>query len=460
MPLTFEPITDYTRGATLATLRWRLVLGRRIAAGFRLDADWLLSWYLSDPNTRYLRTPAVRAFAEFRVLFGLLFCDQYPRGLKVRPPKRMMSYSYRAASSRFSVDLSEHLGQTPDVSRLTAPLKRASEFVEATTDGLKKYSRLLGRKPDSRGSVEAHLCLPERLWKSIPSEAVDKLRSWAESVVESGDYPLAGELVSRVEGGVPLERVYKQQLVLAADALVRLSIGMAPDPRFALRRPKADEPVVLFRLPDVSRPLVEVSIEYRSLLNTVSIGSFIAHADSTVSAQEHDALQARIDASNLSDAERALLNANLKWMLTVPPTLSDVRRRLKDASSETRHRVGQVALAFGAGRWSQLIRMKLGHLRSCTRLLGLDEADIYHDLHALTATRGPVTVREADEQDVGFAVPPPPEVATKVVLDMNRIAALTRETDQVATVLSSVFAGEFAEKVPDMEANEWPCGIR
>jgi hypothetical protein len=65
-------------------LTLRIGLGRRIAARQTLTADWVLSWYLSHPETR-LRTPAIRAFDQFCLLFRRRFDSAYPEGMRMEP---------------------------------------------------------------------------------------------------------------------------------------------------------------------------------------------------------------------------------------------------------------------------------------------------------------------------------------------------------------------------------------
>ena len=74
-----------------------------------LTADWLLSWYLCHPETK-LRTPAKRAFAEFKEYFRYLFDEQFPNGLKLRVPKRRLKLMYHASSGNFAINLSDESG--------------------------------------------------------------------------------------------------------------------------------------------------------------------------------------------------------------------------------------------------------------------------------------------------------------------------------------------------------------
>ena len=311
----------------------RVALGRRAGDGLPLNADWALSWYCAHPDYT-LRTAASRAFPEFQALFSILFAERYPAGMKIPLPKRTLIAQYQAASSEFEVGLEEYIGAVPDISRITQPLNAARALVEEATDSLDKYSRFLGRNPSGRGTIEAHALLPERLWEVFPSSEMDSLREWAGEIIGAGGLCPVEAVVERLEGAVP-ENIGKRQLTDVADALARLSVGMAPDPRFALRSPKWGEPVVLFGLPEGVTRLEAVSDKYRSLLLSVAIGSFVAQADESVGESELNALAAAIDRNpDLPEGERSRLKANLKWMMAVRPDLSLLRRHLRNASSE------------------------------------------------------------------------------------------------------------------------------
>ena len=431
----------------------RVVIGRMVKEGRPLSADWLLGWYLAHPETG-LRTPATRAFPEFKALFSVLFDERYPHGLKIRTPKRILRARYMAASGAFEVDLNRFLGEVPDISGLSKPLNVAKVLVEEATDALGKYSRFLGRNPEGRDSIEAHALLPECLWPLFPCAEMEDLRRWSEGIIESGGLSPVEHVVERLEGVRP-EKIGKRQLTGAADALARLSIGMAPDPRFALRSPKLGEPVVLFRLPEGITALEEVSEKYRSILVAIAMGSFIAHADGTIAANERRALEARIDAAELPEPEHARLLANLQWMLAIPPDLSLFRRRLKDAPESTRHELGQVALAMASADGV----IDPGEIKAIERLykaIGLTTDGVYSDLHALAARSEPVTVRAAGEQARDFAIPPPPERDGRVVLDPERVASLMADTARVSSVLGDIFRDDDLEE--DLEETQEDVG--
>ena len=442
-----EPAGDaeprFERSGYELPLGLRVAIGRMAKEKLPLSVDWLLGWYIAHPE-HWLRTAATRAFPEFRALFELLFDERFPEGLKMRSPKRLLRARYASASRAFEVDLRPFLGDIPDISGTSKPLAVAKELVEEATDALDKYSRFLGRNPQGRDTIEAHALLPERLWPLFPCAEMEDLRRWSEEIIEAGGLSPVERVIERLEGAPP-EKAGKRQLTGAADALARLSVGMAPDPRFALRSPKLGEPVVLFRLPEGITALEQVSEKYKNILVAIAMGSFVAHADGTIAAKERRALEARIDNAELSGAERARLLANLQWMLAVPPDLALFRRRLKGAPENIRHELGQVALAMAAADGV----VDPGEIKAIEKLykaIGLTTDGVYSDLHALTARSEPVTVRRAGEPARGFAIPPPPERDGKVVLDAGRVASLMADTARVSSVLGDIFREDELEE--------------
>lgn len=428
-------------------LDMRVAIGRMVQAREPLNADWLLGWYATDPHTQF-RTPAKRAFPEFKALFAQIFDNRFPRGLRVREPKRLLRATYRAASGAFSADLGPPLDEIPDVTATTASLRVAKEIAEEATDALDKYSRFLGRNPEGRDTVEAHALLPQSLWELFPNAEMEDLRQWAEEIIESGGLAPVEQVVGRLEGTLP-EKVYKRQLTGAADALARLSIGMAPDPRFALRGPKVGEPVVLFRLPESLAALEEVSDAYRSALVGVALGGFVAHSDGSVAERERAALEARIAATSVSHAERLRLRANLQWIVTVPPDLALLRRRVKGVEEDARGELCRIALGMAAVD-GVIEPAEIRAIEVLYKAMGLEQASLYSDLHALSVQDEPKTIRAARGEERSFKIPLSPEEDRQVVLDDERLAALMADTARVSRLLGDIFQ----EEEPEEEQHE------
>ncbi len=363
----------------------RLALGRMAMSGSPLTSDWLLSWYVCTPETR-LRTPAKRAFSEYRALFRHLFDQDNPQGLKIRVPKKHFRLVYHASSGNFSADLTKELGNVPDVSRLSAPLRVAQEISDRAADGLDKYSRYLGRKPDGKGTIEAHALLPEVLWPLFPCPEKEQLQEWVTQQIESGGLVSVEDLIERLEGAPP-DMIGRRQQIGVADALARLGVGMAPDPRFALRKIQLGEPVVLFRLPEDSVMIERPSEGYLSAILSLSFATLVAQADGRVEGAEQVHIAAQIDANqSVTEAERARLHANFSWLMAVPPNISMLRSRLRKATESARSALSQLAVST-AGADGAIEPQEIHTIERLYKALGLDRERVYSDLHTLASSQ-------------------------------------------------------------------------
>ena len=441
-----EPVPEFEKSGYEIPISVRLAIGRMLQDGKPVPAEWMLSWLVTHPESR-LRTPAKRSFPEFKALFGIRCNDRFPNGVKVTRPRRTLSFSYRASSGNFEIDLTERIGGAPDIARLSRPLDRISPIVEEVTTELDKFSRYLGRNPDGRGSIEAHALLPDPLRALFPCPEMDELKAWAQDRIAQGGLVPVAALIERLEGVRP-DRIGRRQLTGAADALARLAIGMAPDPRFALRSPRLGEPVVLFPLPGGVTRLEDVSEAYPSALLSLVLGTFIAHADGTVSESERRHLTAQFETSGILDAsEKARLHANLEWMMAVPPDLGPIRKRLKDVGEEIRHELGRLTLAI-VGADGVIDPAEIEAIRKLYRILGLEAKDVYSELHELAAAPGPVTVFRPRGSGIEYVIPPQPEEAVAqdplapIILDRERVSAIMADTARVSNVLHGIFSGD------------------
>jgi len=440
-------------------LSLKLAIGTRLDNGERLDADWALSWLLCHPE-RNLRTPATRCRDEFLALFKMRFEERFPEGLKVTKPRKALKASYRAASSEFegSINPSVDGKPVPDISGLRKPVEIAQEIADEAMEELDKFSRFLGRNPDGRGSVEGHALLPTELWDIFPSEELDALKNWAAGVVSDGGLIPVADVVARLEGERPV-KIGKRQLTGAADALARLGFGLAPDPRFAMRSPKPDEPVVLFDLGEPVEKLEDVSTRYRAALMELALGAFVAHADGQITDAERRSLESQVAATEgLSAQEARRLLANLSWFLAVPPDMSLLRRKLKEvgADSRTALRAALVAAAHADG---VIQSEEVASIEKVYKALGLDPGLAYSDLHAGDVADGPRKVRAAEPGAPGEAIPsaPPP---SGPALDASRIASIRSDTERVSSVLGQIFdTGEDDEAVESDKSDVLLAGL-
>ena len=443
-PVEWVPIFD--RVSSELPLPVRVAIGEKLRAGEAISANWMLSWYMTHPETS-LRQPAKRAFPEFRALFEIRFSEQYPTGLKVSLPKRKLKSSYMSASSGYCISLDDKVVDLPDIAGLSKPVKIAAEVANGAMAELEKFSRYLGRNPEGRETIEAHALLPHSIRTLFPCPELDSLRNWANDHMKTGGRVSVASLLQRLEGAVPT-RISKPQLVSAGDALASLSIGMAPDPRFSFRRPKLDEKIILFPLPTGTVVLEKVSDAYPLALLKVMLGMYIAHADGIVSEAERKHLEQMVASMDgISEAEMTRLRANIDWMVEIPPNLSAMCRRLRETSEDMRHEFGRLALAV-AGADGRIEPGEVNAVRKLYRALGIDGENVYGDLHEFSMrASGPVSVRDSKPR-IEYSIPQEKdlkEVASGeegVVLNPQKVSEKWADTNQVRNILHEIFTDE------------------
>lgn len=416
----------------------KLAIGARLQKGENLSADWVLSWFLCHPE-KNLRTSAKRCAEEFTALFRLRFDERFPQGLKVTKPRTNLKASYQAASREFESAVTSTIDgkPIPDISGLRKPIEIAQEIADTAMDELEKFSRFLGRNPEGRGSVEAHALLPAALRQKFPSKELDEIKNWANGIVRAGGLVPVVDVLERLEGERP-EQLGKRQLTGAADALARIGFGLAPDPRFALRSPALDEPVVLFDLGGPIELLEDVSTSYKAALMELALATFVAHADGFIAEIERTTLEAQVrSASLLTDQEQKRLRANQRWFVAVPPDLALLRRKLKETDVEQQPAI-RAALVAAAHADGIVVTEEVAGIEKIYRALGLDPNLVYSDLHAGEVPDTPMRVRLAQPGAPGEAIPLELPTSAKR-LDAARIASIRQDTDRVSAVLANIF---------------------
>lgn len=454
-PIPDDPLTIDRTGWDVP-LSLAIGLGARIGRGEPLAAEWLLAWFLAHPE-KTLRTPATRCPHEFGAAFKAFFRERFPDGLKVTKPRKTLSATYQAASGEFVVTMTPGIdgGTVLDISGLRKPIEIAQEIADEVTTALAGYGRLVGREPEAGQSLRGHLLLPAAIRARFPCNERNGLNAWARERIANGGLVPLRDAVERVTGA-RLEKIGKRDLVEVADLLARMGIGMAPDPRFALRRPKTEEPVILFDLGSEVEVLEDVTPAYADALLRIALGAFVAHADGTIAEAERGALIAQVrDAKLSTEEERRRLMANLWWFLSVPPDMTLLRQQLKNAKSEDAGalRAALVAAALADG---EITTGEIASLEKAYRTLGLDPKLVYSDLHAPDAAAMPLAVRAARPSAPGEAIPPEPG-ARRGGLDLDRIAAIRSDTARVSSVLGSIFTDPLDEgdaSVADPAADE------
>ncbi|MCY4629936.1 MAG: TerB N-terminal domain-containing protein [bacterium] len=419
----------------------RIGVGKLVAEGARLPAEWALSYLRYHPEV-YLRTAAVRCLSEFDELFVMRYRSRFGDGIKVRKPAKTLEFVYRPASGGFVGSATRKVKDIPDITSVVGPLNKLKDLAEECTDELDSYSRLLGRRPAEAGTAAAIALLPDDLLAGHGGPVFEGMRSWTMQML-AGKVSVVVPLDEVVREWSPgrTEKLAKRDAVSLASLLGKIGVGIEPDVRFGASTPKPGSDAVLFPLPEEAA--AAPSPEYTAAMSLVHLTAVVAAADGLISPAEQQHLAAHAEqVLGLDAAERVRLEAHLEFLATGKLGMAGTKRRVEALPAEERAAVGRflidVAAADGVVSPEEISTLTkvFGHL-------SLDEADVYRQVHALgTGETGPVTVRKA-QPATRWAVPEPvadaPQPAA-VVLDPAKVKARLAETARVTALLTDIFA--------------------
>lgn len=436
----------------------RVGLGRYAATGEAIPAEWALASLRTHPES-YLRTPATRCTAEFDELFRIRYRHKFNGGMVVRPPKATVEMSYRPASSGFAGVYQARLGGLPDITKIKGPINKLRELGSECTDALDAYSRYLGRKPDAVGSAEAAGLLPDELLETYGGPTVTALCEWATQLVAGGESVTItiDDIVARWSPGRST-KLAKADAISLAGLLAKLGVGIEPDVRFGSTTPAPGSAVVVFPLPvgSTSSP----SSRYGAAAMLVHCTAVVASADGSVTENERRRLATHLeDVLGLDAAERLRLEAHLAWLVAAKTNLKRLKKRVDSLDPHQRADVGRflidVAAADGA-----VTPEEITTLTKIYKLLGLEEAEVYREIHALgTSDTGPVTVRSSQDTETRWTVPPPGRNKRNapVRLDPAKVQARLADTATVTAMLTDIFTDDTEDGVqPSLSNDSFP----
>ncbi len=457
----YEPAPPETRLGWEMPMSVRLAIGQLAAQRRPIPADWALPWVLLHPTT-HLRTPARRCDAELRALFSVRYAAKYGEGIRAEPVKPLLDLRYSPASLSLPRDSRFVSHDVSDVACSSSALNELRRLVDECTNDLEPYSRLLGRRPASRGGLAAIALLPVELVGQVAGTPLSALRSWIGGVAKGAevfDVP-ATDLMHQWPGAKG-DKLSAKDAMLLAQLLEKLGYGLEPDPRFGGAALKAGETAVMFRLgPDAPKT---PSPQYRASTTMLHLGVAVSHADGSLAESERESLLSHVEsAMHLTDGERRRLRAHLAWLIHSLPGLAGLRKRIETLPATQK----QALAAFCIGVAGADGKVDPAEIRILTKLypmLGFSADDVYGHLHTLMSGpgampgEGTVAVQVARRARTGFVVPPPEHVKREidrgVSLDMKAVHAKLRETAEVSALLSTIFVEEAlptpAAPVPD-----------
>lgn len=418
-------------------MRLRIGLGQLARDQKPVPAAWALAWALADSNIA-LKT----AVGRCPELFATLFADRYASvlgdGLRLPLNRTKLKVSYHPASASLGGNnFTRSVGELPDVSALTAPLKKLQEVVDESTALLDAYSRFVGRNPDKKDSLEGLLLLPPKYWPSALRAELDDL----QGRVGDGMVLLSfGELTGRLKSAGPLSR---DKVLGLARALESLHLGMEPDVLGGRKLPKSEDKVALFAIAP-AEGAIRSSPAYEAAAVTLDLASSVALADGEASASELLHLSRQIDSwSHLSASHRKRLKAHLRLSIAQPATLASLKKHLEPLAAETKRTIARF-LAHLAESDGTVSPDEVKFLERVYKTLQIDTNLVYSDLSSATSPGKPKAIPSAQQG----------ATTTGIVLDPARIAQLQKETEEVTALLSGVFADDTVEDIDAVQDEE------
>lgn len=420
------------------TTVFKLALAQAVAASKPISAALALAWVTSHPE-HTLRTPARRCVAEFGMLFKLRYQAVYGEGLVIKPNKTRLRLEYIPANRSLFGYQSTTL-DLPDVSRLKSPFKKLLSLAEDCTDALDAYSRFVGKPENDKTSLLAAAYLPDDVVSLLQHKRFEQLKAW---LIAQAKQPLVvlptSDLLTQLGADAPV-KINKKEAEILAGLVEKAGFGLVPDVRFHHAKPTLDGKVVLFSggHGDNFQP----SHAFNQLGTILHLGALVAAIDQQIDPAEVAFLERVIaDEMNISNIERASLQAYLHWRLYTPISMAGLKTKIATINQREKtaisHILISVALADG-----NLDATEIKQLEKLYTSLGLDKSQVSRDVHAL-ATQVMTPQPPTPEQTIAVAQP-------DFTLNRERLKTYQTETKGVQSILETIFVSDSVDDEPEV----------
>lgn len=401
----------------------KICLGQLVRDGKPVPADWALLWATCNA-TISLRTPAQRCFDIFKVMFIDTYKREYGDGIKLKELKSRVEVSYAPSSYAVSQFIERCVTNLSDVSFSQPYIKKLSKVVDLCTSLLEPYSRYLGRNVGSENTLEALLHLPYQYW---PMAMKQPFVSLGEVVGVDAMLLPWSDLAARINinstGGLN-----KAQYEGLANILARHHMSIEPNPERSNKRPKGEEPVVIYPInPQETLNKNQSSVDTVSAF--VDLACVVLNTDEDKSEVTIAFLKEQIGSMTfLTHSQSVRLVAKALLGTQASPTLSIVKKTIDGLDDEQKALVGKLLVTFVKAD-NSITPAKVKVLEQLYKLISLDVKQVYSDLHSNEAR----IVSTSESGSVTKAT------GSASSLDMARVAQLKQETSQVTAMLASVF---------------------
>ncbi len=418
-------------------------LGRKLQETETLDASWMFVWHAHHPETRF-RVPAQRAFSIYKAMFSIRFKEKYPKGLKIKPPKKKLSFQYRAASSDFTTGLDFNI---PDISTLKAPWNAADKIAEQCQEELATYSRYIGKFPDDQYLPKAVALLPYDIARQFAVPAVKQFREWLNGKLATGYVSIiTQELLDKLKlDGSTGKRLTKAHLKQISNIMRANGYGIEPGPDTSFARPEFTEPIVVFQLPEDETASFTEAFNFMSL--SVFLGVSMANADGIIEEDEKQSLHEMIiNNPVLTELEKRHLEAQAIWFMHAPQSTTKLKSLLQELPNAQRQDLANQAVTMSVSD-GRIEKAEIALLEKVFSYLGLSQSEVYPKVLAaqgqsVDGNQNGLARVKAEDRPLEYAIELKPETtpsSNKIDLDMNRVSAMRIETNIVSKVLGEIF---------------------
>lgn len=450
--LILNEITALPPPWTFEAVEWPLSLevglGTLAATQTPLPADWALSWVMHSFPSK-LRTPASRCFPEWRSWFKYEYHQNFGDGLLLEPDAEQTlpadTVIYQPTSVSFGGKIKLDIPELPKVANSEKILERLLPLLEAGMQTLDSYSRWLGRNPDGQGSYSALLLLPSELMVECASSQVKAFRAWVENSLTERDIAVVwGQDLLQQWQDPPPDKLTKSEATVLSDYLTRVGIGIEPDVQLGGKPPTANQPYVLFRLPETS--LAAPSEKYKLATLLLHLAVMVVVADGALTVAEFQRLQNYLASTpHLQNGERARLHAHLHGLLVDKLSLRGLKVKLQPLSADRKLAIAKFLIHLAAVD-GEINPSEIAILSKLYPLLGLESQAVYSHIHEMTVEALPTTATPS---------PPNSDSGTTETLQLDR-ALIDAKVTESATV-SALLADVFIEDEPPPEVVEPVC---
>lgn len=424
-------------------LLFRYLLAKTVKAEMPIPAELARLW-LQSSDVYKLKTPARRCREYFKKLFDIKYSEKFGNGLIVKPNKTPLRLQYQTASSTLR-GVGINAEDLPDPSGLKGPLNKLIPIADECTEALEAYSRYLGKSDTSPEDLAATMLLPDELVSDSSSPVIANFKRWASIVISENDgIATVGDFWKQA-GTEPLSKLNKKDAELMSNLASKAGIGIAPDINFHHAKPSLDGKIILFATGHEKG--FKPSQAFNEVGMTLRLGAMVANSDGEVDESEKSMLQSLInDDPKLSITEKRSLHAYLNWRLITPADAAGLKARIEKLGENEKAFVSRilvgVALADG-----KIDSDEIKQLEKLYNSLGLERSRVTADIHDQSSSHSS-TLKAA-----------PHSVNTENKnhgrgLDEELLKLHQKQTEDVQSMLHSIFADEEIEKESEVESND------